>query len=263
MALAFFNHGASAAPDLATSTDATSFATASHTPPTGLVIAFVNTRTANTDATSPPNIPTVTGNGLTWTQIATVAYNLSSSINRGRLSLFAANNTGGTGTAGATTFDFAGQTQTACQVSFFYVTGADLSGGTAAAFVQSPTNSGATLTTLSVTLAAAGHADNRPIAGFAHSANEVATERTNWTEVDERANSSPTTALETQYRSDAFETTASASWASNVACAGIAAEIKATVSGSVTLTADNGSFAENGQAALFRVSMTSNQGSFS
>lgn len=231
MGIAFANMGASAAPDVFSSVDASSFSSAAHTPPTGVIICFVNTRTANSDATSPPNIPTVTGNGLTWTQIATVTYNSSSAIHRGRLTLFAADNTGGTATNGATSFDFAGQTQTGYGVSFFYATGVDVSGGLAAAFVQAPTNTGSTLTTLSVNLAAAGHADNRPIAGFAHSANETATERTNWTEVDDDGTSSPTTSLETQYRSDTFETTASASWSSNVACAGIAAELKATIAG--------------------------------
>lgn len=229
MAITFVNMGSSAAPDFFNNVDATSYNSSSHTPPSGVIVCFTNSRTANTDASSPPNIPTVTGNNLTWKQIQSVTFNLASGKNRFRLSLFAADNSANSATAGATSFDFAGQTQTRCDASFFCVRGVDLSSGVTGTFVQSPTNTGTGVLTLSVNLSAAGNSNNRPIAGFVHNTNEDTTARANWTEVDDGGSGSPLAELETQYRSDAFETTASASWASSADVGGIAAELKAAI----------------------------------
>ena len=218
MALAFANLGVSANPDINTGTDGTSAATASWVPPaSGLICAFVWTRSTN------GHIQAMSGNGITWHQIATVQ---SATVHR--LTLFAANASGST--TGATTISIVGgDTAIGFRVSFLHVTGVDLTGGVAAAFVQAPTNQAANVATLSVNLAAAGNAANRAIAGFAHAANEATTPRTNWTELDDLATGAPNNALETQYRGDAFETTASASWASSVQALGIAAEIKAAL----------------------------------
>lgn len=218
MAITFANLGVSANPDINNNVDATSYANTSWTPPTAdLIVVFV----ANRVAGAVPNAPTVSGNSLTWTQIATVT-----TATR-RLTLFAANASGSS--TGATTFDCAGQTQTNFFVSFFHVLGADLSGGVLAAFVQSPTNT-STGTSGSVTLAAAGHADNRPVAGFMHNANEATTPDAAWTEVDDLANSAQINALETQWDADGFQN-ASASWATSSEWLGIAAEIKAAGAG--------------------------------
>lgn len=217
MPITFANLGASTTPDMNLTTNLTSYSNTSWTPPTsGLLIVF----TFNAAATAGAAIaPTVTGNSITYTQIATVINNVE------RISLFAAKLAGAT--AGTTTFDFGSNSQTCCKASFFHVIGADLSGTTAQAFVQQPTNSGAAATTGTVTLSAAASAANRPIAGFYHFANEATTPRTNWTEADDLALGTPAAAMETQYRSDAFETTASATWASSVIWAAIAAEVKA------------------------------------
>jgi hypothetical protein len=166
----------------------------------------------------------MSGNGLTWTQIGST---LADGDNGG-LSMFAADASGSS--AGATTVDFGADTQVHCTVSFFHATGVDLSGGVAAAFVQSPTNTG-TGTSGSVTLAAAGAADNRPISFFWHLAAESSTERTNWTELDDMTGTGRNRGIITQYRDDAFETTASASWTTSAKWAGIAAELKASVAG--------------------------------
>lgn len=222
MAIVFTNQGASASPDIASGVNATSYASGSWTPPNELVCVFVFNRAAS----GAPTLPTMSGNSLTWTQIATLSDGTL------RITLFGANGSGAS--AGATTIDFGGVTQTACQASFFSASGVDLTGGVAAAFVQSPTNTGTASTSLSITLSAAGHADNRPISGFFHSATEATTFRTNWTEVDDLTAGAGGGGLETQYRSDTFETTASASWTSAVNSVGIAAELKATVAGSVT-----------------------------
>jgi len=219
MAIAFANLGASLDPDINLTTNLTSYASASWTPPTAdLLIVFCQNSAASAAAAV---TPTVSGNSITYVEIATVINDIN------RISLFAANLSGAT--AGATTFAFAGNTQTTFRASFFQATGVNLTGGVAAAFVQKPTNSGAAATSGSVTLAAAGHADNRPISGFYHLANEQSTPRTSWTELDDLRLGTPAATLETQYRSDAFETTASATWATSVIWAGIAAELKATL----------------------------------
>lgn len=218
MAITFTNLGATANPDINSSTDATSYATASWTPPTsGLIIVYVvGARTAG------PTTPTMSGNGLTWVQIGST---LSMQVGERALSLFGANASGSS--TGATTIDFGGVTQLGCLASFFHAGGVDLSGGVAAAFVQTVTNTANSGTTGSITLAPADGADNRPIVGFYHSTSEASTPRTNWSELDDIQGTSPSRALETQYREDAFETTASATWATSSFRGGIAAELKA------------------------------------
>lgn len=217
MAIAFANLGVSTNPDISDGTDATSFANTSWTPPTsGLIILYViGKRAAALDT------PTVSGNGITWTQIG-ATLNCGGS-NHG-LSLFGANASGSS--AGVTTISFGANTQLHCSASFFHATGVDLTGGVPAAFVQTATGVG-TGTTGTATLAAASASDNRPIVGFFHAANEAKAPRTNWTEVDDLAGTSGIRNLETQYRLDAFEVTATATWATSDNWGGIAAELKA------------------------------------
>lgn len=215
--LAFANLGASAAPDVNNDADATSYASASWTPPaTGLLVVFVHARGLDANGSDPV---TVTGNNVTWTQIgATVACAANSMA-----ALLAAD--ASASTTGATTFNFGAETETNLTVSFFHVTGADVSGGVAAAFVQRPTNSG-TGTSGSVTLSSAAATTNRPIAFFWHDTNEAKTPRANWTELDDLTGAARNRNIETQYRGDAFETTASATWITSTIWCGIAAEIK-------------------------------------
>jgi len=219
MTIAFANLGASANPDIASTANATSYDNTSWTPPTsGLIVVFVSNR-GNTD---PENVaPTISGNGLTWTQIKTAVRGTSY-----RITLFGANASGSS--AGVTTISFGSNTQQFCMASFFHATGVDLAGGVAAAFVQSPTSTGFGSAS-SVTLASAGHADNRPVFGCSQSTNIAQSPRTNWTEADDRTVTSPTDGLETQWRSDAFETTASSTWTQDEDWTAIAAELKATV----------------------------------
>lgn len=208
-------------PDINDGTNGSSFSNSSWTPPTtGLIVVYATAK----QVTGGPTFPTASGNSLTWVQIQTVDCTSTHG-----LTLFGADATGST--TGATTFDFSGNEQQHLTASFFQVTGVDLSGGVAAAFVQTPTNE-VTGTSISVTLAAAGAADNRPISGVLHDDDEVSEERTNWTEVDDMHDNSRVRGLITQSRADAFETTASASWvtsAGNVCI--IAAELKASVAG--------------------------------
>jgi hypothetical protein len=221
MAIAFSNLGSSANPDINNSTNATSYSNTEWTPPSsGLIVLFVATR----EAAGLNGPPTVTGNSLTWTQIATYVWT-DLTTNDWRVTLFAADASGSS--TGVTTIDFGSDTQLACNASFFQVTGVDISGGVANAFVQTPTNSG-NGTSGSITLAAASHADNRPISFFLHSLEEGVIPRANWTELDEFTGVGPIRGMNTQYRDDAFETTASASWITSDNWGGMAAELKAS-----------------------------------
>ena len=225
MAIAFSNLGISANPDINSTTDANSYANSSWTPPTaGLIIVFVTSK-----LNAGPEAPTISGNDLTWTQIATVR----DPTDDFRITLFGANASGSA--AGVTTVDFGGVTQGGCNASFFLATGVDLSVSVAAAFVQAPTSNG-TGTSASVTLAAAGSADNRPIAGTVVEVNAALAERANWTEADGFNNTTANMgSMNTQWRDDAFETTASATWdGSSVPWGMIAAELKVEVAGGRT-----------------------------
>lgn len=218
MAIAFANLGVSAAPDINSGADATSYASASWTPPTdGLILLYISSR----NGSGLNSVVDVTGNSLTWIKIAEPTFDAGTE----RLSLFAADATGAT--TGATTINYGANTQLHCAASFFQATDIDLSGGVAAAFVQTPSASG-TGTSGSVTLAAASDANNRPISAFDHRANEASTERVNWTEFDDLAGAGSLRSLGSQVRSDAFETTASATWTTSAAWGGLAAELKAT-----------------------------------
>jgi hypothetical protein len=217
--LAFANLGASANPDIGDVSNAASYANTSWAPPSaGLILAFVYSAGVGAD----PNVPTMSGNGITWVPIATVL----DAANDQRISLFAADAAGST--TGVTTVDFGGQTQDWCTTSFVGATGVDLSGGVAAAFVQAVTGN-STATSASIALAAAGDAANRPIAGFAIPAGTGIAPRAAWTEADELPVGGVIRS-ESQYRPDAFETTASATWDGvSRAWVGIAVELKAEI----------------------------------
>src|SRR5437660_10378039 len=165
----------------------------------GLLVLFVGDEVGS----GTPNQPTVSGNSVAWTAIKTI------NVGVNRLTLFAANSAGSA--AGATTVDFAGQSQSGCEATFFHITNVDLSGGVAAAFVQSPTGSGAAGSG-SITLASPGNSANRPVSGWFHAAQEGTNPRANWAEADGGSHNNPGTGVESRRRADAVETTASASW---------------------------------------------------
>ena len=84
---------------------------------------------------SAPDTPTLSGHGVTWTQVATIA-----ASNNDRTTLFRAV---GTFTSGNITADFAGATQTACHLHVISISGADTGGTNGAnSVVQSDTETG-------------------------------------------------------------------------------------------------------------------------
>ena len=99
-------------------TNGSRFSTASITPGGGkLVLAWI----VNTKNTT-PDIPTLTGNGLTWVRVATVL----DTGNTRRLSLFRA--LGGSPSTGPVTINFAGNPQTSCLWSISQFGGVNTSG---------------------------------------------------------------------------------------------------------------------------------------
>jgi hypothetical protein len=231
VAIAFSNLGASANPDINVDANQDSYVNSSWTPPTdGLIVACVMHKSVDESET----YPSVSGNSLTWIKI-------DGGFIPGTFilwSVFAASASGAT--TGATTFDWGTVTQSHCDVSFFQITGVDLSGGVAAAFVQTPVDGAQSGTSGSVTLSAASDSANRPISFFGHRANESTTPRTNWNELDDLSGTGADRGSDTQYRDDTFETTASASWTTSEKWFGFAAEIKAEgAAGGITVDTGN------------------------
>lgn len=229
MALSFANEGASSgtptAPDLINAqNNQTSVASASWTPDTtkDVILVIVTYRIGTTAPTS----VSLSGNGVTWTQLAF--------INDGAvagMALFAA--PAASATAGATTVTYDNSTK-GTLMGFGYADGVDLSGGVAAAFIQAVTGSGGS-SPASLTLSAAGATDNRPFAAFDHYSDEGTTAQSGWTELDDFSglvvNSQPRS-ISSQYRTDQFDTAAGASWATTTEnWCGCAVELKAAAGG--------------------------------
>lgn len=132
------------------SSNVSSYTTASVTPTNGrlMLVAVLNTKG------STPDTPTLSGNGMTWTQQATITFNTIASPLSGA-TLFRGV---GTGTAGAITIDFGGVNQTGCAWSVNEF--GDVDTATNNGVVQSATNTADSVTALTVTLAAFGSTNN-------------------------------------------------------------------------------------------------------
>jgi hypothetical protein len=200
----------------ASDADATSYTTASITPVSGrLVLAWVS----NEVEAGVPAIPTLTGNGLNYVQVATVVVGFT------RLSLFRALGLGPV--AGTVAVAFGAQTQLGASWSFSSFSGVNL-GGTdgSAAVVQSVTNSGAAGTTLVVTLAAFADAGNATAGGFRHALAENATAGTGFAILGQANGAAPARNHATEFRTTT-DTTVDATWATGADNLGIAVELSA------------------------------------
>lgn len=201
---------------VSTTTDATSFSSGSWTPTDGTIcIAFVT----NTKATT-PDLGTVSGNSLTWTQIDTVTVN--STV---RTTCYWAYVTGAT--AGVTTVDFAGITQTGCAMKLRCFSGCD----TATPIVQHTTNSantGSNSTTLVITLASSVTAGNATIGYFAKNATAAFTVGSGFTSAGTTNYATPGTVDQAEYNLSPSGTAVDVTYASAiVAICGVAFELKA------------------------------------
>jgi hypothetical protein len=153
------------------STDATWWRTPISISPAAntLILAWVS----NSVTTTPPGTPTLTGNGLTWVQVATVTWGTIATPLR-RTTLFRA-----MGAAPATdqvTIDFGtGNTQTGCFWSIIQFGNVDTSGtngsGAVVQAVTGRTDSAPSGTGLTITLAALGDVSNATAGGFSNAIN--------------------------------------------------------------------------------------------
>ena len=201
--------------------NASSYVTASITPPANqLILAFIG---SDNETGSPGQVPTISGNGLTYVQVATAPY--AGTIGK-RITLFRA--MGASPSAGAVTIDFAGVVQNSGDWHIIAFDGVD-TGGTngSAAVVQSATVAeGAAATSITVTLAAFGSAENATFGCVAHRANEGTAPGTGFTELADTAHTADSTGHQSEWRVD-NDTTVDASWVTSAVNAGIAVEIKA------------------------------------
>jgi hypothetical protein len=163
-----------------------------------------------------------TGHDVSWTQALTVAVG-SSDV----MAVYVAN-AGATPTTAVVTAQWTAG-RTGCSLAEYEVTGWDSTvAAILSAVVQIPSTT-ATSSSPSVTLSAATNSSNRPLAFLYHAVNEVKGPRANWNEGHDAGHNSPTRSLESQYRTDAFETTASATTATSGLWMMIALEIKASL----------------------------------
>ncbi len=216
-------------------TNATSYATASVTPAADrlVLLAVMGSHASGS------NVPTVTGNGLTWVQVKTAPLDESGegSFFR-RITVFRA--MGGSPSSGAITVDFGGQTQLRCLWSVVEYSGID-TGGTngSAAIVQSVSNdnNGAVAGSWSITLASFADAINNAGYGvLGLSTRQNITPGTGWTELHEEITpSGEDCTLQTQWQLGEDTTCDWSGWISSRPAA-IAIEIAAA--SAVTVTPD-------------------------
>jgi hypothetical protein len=233
-------------------TDATSYTTASVSPaPNQPVLIGVDIARTNAE----PDVPTVTGNGLTYTLVNQIHYKTGGATTNLKLCVFRA--AGASPSAGAVTIDFAGVTHIGCRWDVLQASNADPGGSNgSAAVVQSAVASGliAAGADLTVSLAAAAMAEDRPVAFYGLNATPGGIgPRANWTELSDNAHSAPAQNLESQWRADTFEQTSTGSNGSgtnNLAMGGIAVELRAAPGAPTGQLQAAGQTASGGIAAL-------------
>lgn len=176
----------------ASGTDATSYETASITPSGGtrLYLAWFSW------AQTTPGTASASGNSLTWTAVDSVTQGSRKGT------LFRAL---GAGSAGTITFSVAGGTGTPSRAgwSINEFNNIDLTGTNGdAAIVQAVTNSSASATGLSITMAAFGSADNATFGAIGVDADGAISHEVGFTELGEANTGGEGFAVETEFRAD-------------------------------------------------------------
>lgn len=204
---------------------ATSATSASITPTANnLVLVTVVSRTSSGD----PNHPTLTGNSLTYVEIASANYDNTGT--QKRVTLFRA--MGSSPTSGTIAIDFAGQTQTDIKWSVDQASGTDTSGTNGSgAIVQSATNADTSnlATALTVTLAAFSSTNNATYGGFGKGGSGGHTVGSGFTQLSNETSAGAIT-VSTQWRVD-NDTTVDVTSSEAGEQGGIAIEIKAATAG--------------------------------
>lgn len=201
--------------------DRNAYTTGSFTPnPNRLQLIWVYSINGST-----PNVPTVSGCSLTWTQVKTVTDNSALRV----LTLFRA--FGVLPTTGSLTIDFGGQTQSGCAWSWAELNGMTPTNGGADAIIQSVTGltAAGTATSLTVTLSAFLNINNATIGGFGIPLNTAAIPAvgSGFTLIGQRNQSTPNLAIASEFNVANDTTVDMNSGAASVPWVGIVAEIEA------------------------------------
>lgn len=218
-----------------TDTDGTSTATTASVTPSANKLQLLSV-TARTGDSTDTGTPTITGNGLTWVNIAHIVYDRTSA-SRKALDLFRA--MGASPSTGAITIDYGSQTPSAISWALDEVSGMDTTGTNGSgAIVQSATNwhqDTDGLNTITVTLGAFSDSNNATFGAMAADGNTPATLSsvgTGFTQVGNSVNTGGDGVnLVREFRSD-NDTTVDITWSKIVDLGGIAIEIK--VAGAAT-----------------------------
>jgi cytochrome c2 len=193
--------------------------------PVGSSVIYVGVATY-LDGTAPG--VTVSGLGLTWSETMTRGWTTSAPTTM-FLSLWRAIASASAPTPGTLSLTMTdrgdGPAAEGCAWAAVQVTGANTVGPT----LQAVPNNG-TGTSASITLSAAADSANRAMSWFATNLFAATTEDTSWTELADKTANVPNFSLECQWRSDAFDTSAGASWGASAKWGGIAIEIVAGAS---------------------------------
>lgn len=208
-------------------TGATSYTTASWTPVSNkLYLVTVVQRTAiSTD----PNLPTLTGNGITWVSVDSVVYDTTSSSRR-RLTVF--RGLDASPTTGTLVIDCGGQAHTNCDWAIDEWSGMDTSGTSGSgAIVQSATNFSGGASTLTATLSAFSSVNNATF-GAAGTALDHAITEAGWTQLSDQIDSVSTAQASAFIVSN--DTTVTFTQASPAEFGVIGIEIKAAATGTPT-----------------------------
>jgi hypothetical protein len=195
----------------ASTTDGTSFATASVTPSANkLYLLFIS----NTKATTADAVSSVSGNGLTWVSVASRNFNTS---NVNRISVYRAM-IASAPSAGAITITFAAS-QTGCAWSLLEIDGVETSGSDGAGAIAQFTSSLGTSTTPLATLNAFDDAtNNATVGGFSSAAASTYTAGTNFAIKGQTTYLTPSSSIATEFFAGSDTTVdatiASAAWGS-------------------------------------------------
>jgi hypothetical protein len=207
--------------------DRTSYTTASISPAAdSLLLVFVtDTITAGS---APRSVPT--GLSLTWELLGYQVFGASPATRISGAWIAQCGGSPGSGTITLTENDMgSGTTSTGTGWAVIQVTGHHATQPVRQVQYPRtgtfPTISGWSDAASTLPLLPAVDSNSRAFSYFTHQQDEVTTFRTNWTELSDNQGVTPNMAFESQWRSDAFETTASATWASSTRHFGFAIEI--------------------------------------
>lgn len=203
----------------------TSYTTASVSPASnGLLLVWVYSIAA-----TQPNVPSISGNGLTWAQVDT---QLDTSGLR-RITLFRA--MGASPSSGAVTISFSSQTQQGTCWSLVQYTGADTSGtnGSGAIVQSAKAASVGNAMSLTVTLSAFSSAGNATAGGFGIPLNTAGrpVTGTGFTATGQANQGSTNTAIGSEFNAGNDTTVDMNAAGSSIPWVGIAVEIKQATAG--------------------------------